>query len=118
MATEALAPLAHHDDDGPPIIGGKQTLITVGDTIGNIPVGIYPNPMGVCPRFPSPLVWAVFAVTTSFGVSTVFWYLGLIPTSRRCATAPRRGSSGSSTASSPSAGAARPCTGGATRRCT
>jgi molybdopterin-containing oxidoreductase family membrane subunit len=31
------------------------------------------------PQFRSPLVWDVFAVTTYFTVSLVFWYVGLIP---------------------------------------
>jgi Ni/Fe-hydrogenase subunit HybB-like protein len=39
----------------------------------------FPNVMGVWPQFRSPLVWDVFAVTTYFTVSLVFWYVGLIP---------------------------------------
>jgi molybdopterin-containing oxidoreductase family membrane subunit len=39
----------------------------------------YPNTMGVWPQFRSPLVWDVFAVSTYFTVSLVFWYLGLLP---------------------------------------
>ncbi|HEY3304176.1 MAG TPA: NrfD/PsrC family molybdoenzyme membrane anchor subunit [Candidatus Binatia bacterium] len=39
----------------------------------------YPNTMGVQPQFRSPLVWDVFAVSTYFTVSLLFWYLGLIP---------------------------------------
>jgi molybdopterin-containing oxidoreductase family membrane subunit len=39
----------------------------------------YPNTMGVWPQFRSPLVWDVFAVSTYFLVSLVFWYLGMIP---------------------------------------
>jgi molybdopterin-containing oxidoreductase family membrane subunit len=39
----------------------------------------YPNSMGVWPQFRSPLMWDVFAVSTYFSVSLVFWYLGLIP---------------------------------------
>jgi Ni/Fe-hydrogenase subunit HybB-like protein len=39
----------------------------------------YPNTMGVWPQFRSPLVWDVFAVSTYFTVSLVFWYLGLVP---------------------------------------
>jgi molybdopterin-containing oxidoreductase family membrane subunit len=31
------------------------------------------------PQFRSPLVWDVFAVSTYFTVSLVFWYVGLIP---------------------------------------
>ena len=39
----------------------------------------YPSTMGVWPQFRSPLVWDVFAVMTYFTVSTLFWYVGLIP---------------------------------------
>jgi molybdopterin-containing oxidoreductase family membrane subunit len=39
----------------------------------------YPNTMGVQPNFRSPLVWDVFAVSTYFSVSLLFWFLGLIP---------------------------------------
>jgi len=39
----------------------------------------YPNTMGLWPQFRSPLVWDVFAVSTYFTVSLIFWYTGLIP---------------------------------------
>jgi len=39
----------------------------------------YPNPMWLWPQFRSPLVWDVFAVSTYFTVSLLFWYVGLIP---------------------------------------
>jgi Ni/Fe-hydrogenase subunit HybB-like protein len=39
----------------------------------------YPNTMGVWPQFRSPLVWDVFAVSTYFTISLVFWYIGLVP---------------------------------------
>ena len=39
----------------------------------------YPNQRGIWPNFRSPLVWDVFAVSTYFAVSLLFWYLGLIP---------------------------------------
>src|SRR2546425_862919 len=39
----------------------------------------YPNTTGLWPQFRSPLVWDVFAVSTSFPVSLLFWYVGLIP---------------------------------------
>jgi Ni/Fe-hydrogenase subunit HybB-like protein len=39
----------------------------------------YPNSMGVWPQFRSPLIWDVFAVSTYFTVSLLFWYVGLIP---------------------------------------
>jgi molybdopterin-containing oxidoreductase family membrane subunit len=39
----------------------------------------YPNQNGLWVNFLSPLVWDVFAVTTYFTVSLIFWYVGLIP---------------------------------------
>jgi molybdopterin-containing oxidoreductase family membrane subunit len=39
----------------------------------------YPNTMQLWPQFRSPLVWDVFAVSTYFTVSLLFWYVGLIP---------------------------------------
>ena len=45
----------------------------------------YPNTMGIQPQFRSPLVWDVFAVSTYFTVSLLFWYVGLIPDLATCA---------------------------------
>ncbi len=40
----------------------------------------YPNPMGpLWVNFRSPLLWDVFAISTYFTVSSVFWYMGLLP---------------------------------------
>lgn len=40
----------------------------------------YPNSRGpVWPNFNSPLMWDVFAISTYFTVSLLFWYTGLIP---------------------------------------
>jgi molybdopterin-containing oxidoreductase family membrane subunit len=39
----------------------------------------YPNTMTVQPQFRSPLVWDIFAVSTYFTLSLLFWYLGMIP---------------------------------------
>jgi len=39
----------------------------------------YPNQHSLWPNFNSPLLWDVFAVSTYFTVSFVFWYVGLIP---------------------------------------
>ena len=39
----------------------------------------YPNFRGLWINFNSPLVWDVFAISTYFTVSLVFWYVGLIP---------------------------------------
>ena len=38
-----------------------------------------PNQMAMWPQFRSPLLWDVFAVSTYFTVSLLFWYVGLIP---------------------------------------
>ena len=38
-----------------------------------------PNQMEMWPQFRSPLLWDVFAVSTYFTVSLMFWYVGLIP---------------------------------------
>ncbi|MGE5648104.1 MAG: NrfD/PsrC family molybdoenzyme membrane anchor subunit [Acidobacteriota bacterium] len=38
-----------------------------------------PNTMSVWPQFRSPLIWDVFAVSTYFTVSLIFWYAALIP---------------------------------------
>jgi molybdopterin-containing oxidoreductase family membrane subunit len=38
-----------------------------------------PNIMGVWPQFRSPLMWDVFAVSTYFTISLLFWFMGLIP---------------------------------------
>lgn len=53
--------------------------------MGRIWVGIYwvfpiPNAFGsLWVNFNSPLLWDVFAISTYFSVSLLFWYLGLIP---------------------------------------
>jgi molybdopterin-containing oxidoreductase family membrane subunit len=39
----------------------------------------YPNTMGLWPQFRSALVWDVFAVSTYFTVSLLFWYMGMVP---------------------------------------
>ncbi len=39
----------------------------------------YPNTMSYWPQFRSPLIWDVFAVSTYFTVSLMFWFIGLIP---------------------------------------
>jgi len=38
-----------------------------------------PNQMSMWPNFRSPLLWDVFAVSTYFSVSLLFWYMGLVP---------------------------------------
>jgi Ni/Fe-hydrogenase subunit HybB-like protein len=39
----------------------------------------YPNQRELWVNFRSPLLWDVFAVSTYFTISAVFWYVGLIP---------------------------------------
>jgi len=38
-----------------------------------------PTSNSIWPQFRSPLMWDVFAVSTYFTVSALFWYMGLIP---------------------------------------
>ena len=38
-----------------------------------------PNQMGMWPNFKSPLMWDIFAVSTYFTISFLFWFTGLIP---------------------------------------
>ena len=39
----------------------------------------YPSVNKIWPQFRSPLAWDVFAISTYFTTSLLFWYLGLIP---------------------------------------
>ncbi len=39
----------------------------------------YPNQHSLWVNFTSPLLWDVFAVSTYFTVSLIFWYVGLVP---------------------------------------
>ena len=38
-----------------------------------------PNSLALWPQFRSPLIWDVFAISTYFTVSLLFWFTGLIP---------------------------------------
>ena len=38
-----------------------------------------PNANGIWQNFKSPLLWDVFAVSTYFSISLVFWFLGMVP---------------------------------------
>jgi len=38
-----------------------------------------PNANAVWQNFKSPLLWDVFAVSTYFSISAIFWYIGMIP---------------------------------------
>lgn len=54
-----------------------------GIHIGRVWLAFYlfpiPNQMDMWPQFRSPLLWDVFAVSTYFTVSLLFWYLGMVP---------------------------------------
>jgi molybdopterin-containing oxidoreductase family membrane subunit len=39
----------------------------------------HPNDMGMWPQFRSPLMWDIFAVSTYFTTSLLFWYMGMVP---------------------------------------
>ncbi|MCL2779076.1 MAG: polysulfide reductase NrfD [Polyangiaceae bacterium] len=58
-------------------------LIFPGIHVGRIWHAYYmlplPNEMSIWPNFKSPLIWDVFAVSTYFTVSLLFWYVGLVP---------------------------------------
>lgn len=58
-------------------------LIFPGIHVGRVWVAYWlfpiPNQMAMWPNFRSPLLWDVFAVSTYFTVSTLFWFVGLIP---------------------------------------
>jgi Ni/Fe-hydrogenase subunit HybB-like protein len=58
-------------------------LIFPGIHVGRIWHAYYmlpiPNQMGIWPNFKSPLLWDVFAVSTYFLVSLLFWFVGLVP---------------------------------------
>src|SRR5205807_2555625 len=58
-------------------------LIFPGIHVGRVWHAYYmfpmPNQMRIWPNFKSPLLWDVFAVGTYFTVSTMFWYVGLLP---------------------------------------
>ena len=76
----------------------------------------FPNQRGpLWVNFRSPLVWDVFAISTYFTISLVFWYLGLIPDLATLRDRAVGGIKKSSSASSASAGTARSGPGRATR---
>jgi hypothetical protein len=49
-----------------------------------------PTQYGIWPNFRSPLLWDVFAVSTYFTVSVLFWYTGLVPDSGHVCAIERR----------------------------
>jgi len=58
---------------------GLYPLIHVGRTWLGWWLLPIPNANGIWPQFRSPLEWDVFAVSTYFTVSLLFWYMGLVP---------------------------------------
>ena len=58
-------------------------LMFPGIHVGRIWYAYYmfplPNSMAIWPNFKSPLIWDLFAVSTYFTVSLLFWYVGLVP---------------------------------------
>ncbi len=61
------------------MVAGMFPLIHVGRPWLAYWLFPYPNQRGIWPNFRSPLLWDVFAVSTYFTVSLLFWYLGLLP---------------------------------------
>lgn len=58
---------------------GLFPLIHMGRPLLAFFVFPYPNTRGLWVNFNSPLLWDVFAISTYFTVSLLFWYVGLIP---------------------------------------
>ncbi len=58
---------------------GFFPLIHMGRILLGFFIFPYPNTRSLWVNFHSPLLWDVFAITTYFLVSLVFWYVGLIP---------------------------------------
>ena len=54
-------------------------LIHLGRPLLTFFIFPYPNTRGLWVNFNSPLVWDVFAISTYFTISLVFWYIGLLP---------------------------------------
>ncbi len=62
------------------ICAGQFPIIHMGRVWLGFFIMPYPNSRGpVWPNFNSPLLWDVFAVSTYFTVSLLFWYTGLLP---------------------------------------
>ena len=58
---------------------GFFPLVHMGRLLLGFFIFPYPNTRGVWVNFNSPLLWDVFAISTYFLVSLLFWYVGLIP---------------------------------------
>jgi Ni/Fe-hydrogenase subunit HybB-like protein len=62
------------------ICAGQFPIIHMGRVWLAIFIFPYPNTRGpLWPNFNSPLLWDVFAISTYFTVSLLFWYTGLVP---------------------------------------
>lgn len=62
------------------ICAGQFPLIHMGRIWMSFFIFPYPNTRGpLWPNFNSPLLWDVFAISTYFTVSLLFWYTGLVP---------------------------------------
>lgn len=61
------------------MVAGIFPLLHVGRTWVAYWLVPYPAERALWPQFRSPLLWDVFAVTTYFTISLLFWYQGLIP---------------------------------------
>ncbi len=62
------------------ICAGQFPIIHMGRVWLAIFIFPYPNTRGpLWPNFNSPLFWDVFAISTYFTVSLLFWYTGLVP---------------------------------------
>jgi len=67
------------------ICAGQFPLIHMGRLWDGFFIFPYPNSRGgegissLWPNFNSPLLWDVFAISTYFTVSLLFWYTGLLP---------------------------------------
>jgi molybdopterin-containing oxidoreductase family membrane subunit len=62
------------------ICAGQFPLIHMGRIWMAFFIFPYPNTRGpLWPNFNSPLLWDVFAISTYFIVSLLFWYTGLVP---------------------------------------
>ncbi|MFA8434505.1 MAG: NrfD/PsrC family molybdoenzyme membrane anchor subunit [Marinifilaceae bacterium] len=61
------------------LCAGIFPLIHMGRPLLAFFVFPYPNTRGLWVNFNSPLLWDVFAISTYFAVSLLFWYVGLIP---------------------------------------
>ena len=83
------------------ICAGLFPLIHMGRLWMGFFIFPYPNTRGpLWVNFNSPLLWDVFAISTYFSVSLVFWYIGLIPDFAKAASISRNLlSSGESAAS-------------------